>query len=397
MTFRWISSKKVTRTDLYCECPIWKRLYTLPFVVVYAAWLYGWFKVQALSTMPAWLMHKEFFFIPLFLVISTQFVMFMSRFWSVTADAFLSYQKVNRLEDAEKILVVPSENCGKAGLCVIHRRGSSVFFFFQQQKFIYDEDKHLFVKLVYPEGHELSFYKKHDGLDAGQVSSLLEYFDANEFKIPVPSFAELWREHAVAPFFVFQVFCVGLWLLDDYWYYSLFTLIMLCIFESTVVYQRLRNIKDFQTMSIPVMEVSVKRGGKWTKIASNELLPGDLLAISFGVDSEMTIPCDFVLLSGNVIVNEAMLSGESTPLLKESIDELGDDSCLLNIKTEHRNYVLFGGTKIMQISRSESSNRFDDGTIFINCKCINKSRSRHWLLCGLCPSNWLCNHSRQAG
>lgn len=70
-----------------------------------------------------------------------------------------------------------------------------------------------------------------------EAVDLLALYGKNEFNIPIPSFSTLFGEHATAPFFVFQIFCVALWCLDEYWYYSLFTLFMLVVFECTVVWQ----------------------------------------------------------------------------------------------------------------------------------------------------------------
>ena len=96
-----------------------------------------------------------------------------------------------------------------------------------------------FGPLAYPctDKPPISTFGKPKGLTQKDSEELTAQYGKNEFDIPIPTFTELFSEHATAPFFVFQIFCVGLWCLDEYWYYSLFTLFMLVVFECTVVWQ----------------------------------------------------------------------------------------------------------------------------------------------------------------
>lgn len=193
-----------------------------------------------------------------------------------------------------------------------------------------------------------SFQKSKGISSAAELNKLEQHYGTNTFDIPVPTFTELFKEHAVAPFFVFQIFCVGLWLLDDYWYYSLFTLFMLVVFESTVVWQRQRTLTEFRGMSIKPYQLWVYRLGKWTEIYSDKLLPGDLVSVG-RTKEDSGVACDMLLVEGTAIVNEAMLSGESTPLLKESI-QLRPGDVKIEPEGLDKNSFLWGGTKVLQIT-----------------------------------------------
>ena len=74
-------------------------------------------------------------------------------------------------------------------------------------------------------------------LKSKAIPELTSLYGLNEFNINIPSFTELFGEHATTPFFVFQISCIVLWCLNEYWYFSLFTLLMLVVFECTVVWQ----------------------------------------------------------------------------------------------------------------------------------------------------------------
>jgi manganese-transporting P-type ATPase len=113
-------------------------------------------------------------------------------------------------------------------------------FSYQRDTYVLQStDPLAFSVLPYPSSSHppLATYHAPKGLGGSAAQELLALYGKNEFDIPIPSFSSLFVEHATAPFFVFQVFCVALWCLDEYWYYSLFTLFMLIVFECTVVWQ----------------------------------------------------------------------------------------------------------------------------------------------------------------
>ncbi|KAG2488279.1 hypothetical protein HYH03_013129 [Edaphochlamys debaryana] len=280
--------------------------------------------------------------------------------WSISFRAAVSTADVSDLDDAEVVLVVPVRFNGKKELVPLDRRPvkegllevEELSFDFRRQRFVYDKERHAFEKLRFPDKETFEFYSKASGLgsEAKQIATYDRY-GPNRVDVPLPAFSELMKEHLVAPFFVFQVFCVLLWMLDEYFYYSFFTLFMLVTFESTVVGQRLRNLKELRALQAPKHPIQVYRCGKWESMPGESLLPGDIVSICRPSDPSEVVPADCLLLAGSCITEEAVLTGESTPQWKACISDqlLSEAGARERLSSKaHRHHILFGGTKVMQ-------------------------------------------------
>jgi len=209
------------------------------------------------------------------------------------------------------------------------------------------------------------------------------------------------QDHLVAPFFVFQVVCLFLWSLDDYWYYSAFTLCMLMFFEGMMCRQRQASLTMLRNMRRPAMNIYARRAGAWTRVSSDEIVPGDLISLTTDAfiakksrhssnsnetsnnnhkDGGHVIPCDAILVRGSCVVNEAMLTGESIPQMKESLRTrsygvvIGDDNKSIDedtsltvdgsIETTWKRHMIFSGTSLLMHSERvdiEGSNSSGSG------------------------------------
>lgn len=288
-------------------------------------------------------------------------------YWSVHVLAFLTCRRAKLPGPDVLAKVVPTANNGNSKIVPVRSAkledGSTQYFLvFQKTKYVWNEDKKTFRAVEFPVNGLLSRYSASRGLETEEaIKRATNTYGNNEMDMVVPEFHELFIERATAPFFVFQVFSVGLWCMDDYWYYSLFTLFMLIAFECTIVKQQLRNMSEIRKMGNKPYLIYAFRQNKWRHIGSNELLPGDLVSVTRSQNDNI-VPCDLVILRGSCIVDESMLTGESVPQMKESLESLDNLDTELDVEGDGKLFVLFGGTKVVQhTAPTKESLRAPDG------------------------------------
>ena len=339
-------SDEVLSIELFKSSPLLLHGYVVPFICLYTIYFSIWIFVYGMFN------YFEVGCIILAFLGIVQILVCLACHWSIHVRAKLTARKVIDIHNADCVKVIPTPNNGYPELIRLHHsKGDKlkdiISFTFQKIQYFYDEEeKKRFQPVTFPINEQFSFYQNSKGFqDEGDVKVVCRKYGPNKIEMTVPDFMELFKERATAPFFVFQVFCVGLWCLDDYWYYSLFTLFMLITFEATLVHQQQRNMQEIHNMGSKAYQIQVFRYRKWRPINSEDLLPGDICSIVRS-KSDVMVPCDMVLLRGSCIVDESMLTGEAVPQMKEPIESSPGNE-VLNLSEHRKLHILNGGTKVV--------------------------------------------------
>uniref|UniRef100_A0A0A1X7L2 Probable cation-transporting ATPase 13A1 n=1 Tax=Zeugodacus cucurbitae TaxID=28588 RepID=A0A0A1X7L2_ZEUCU len=337
----------VQNVTLHIRNPIALSGIVMPFVILYLGVFYAWIFIYGVDV------HYEAGLITVAVIAFIQILALLCCYWSVHVLTFLNCRNVKTPSVGVLAKVIPTPNNGSSQLvqvnCIRLANGEKqLYFVFQKTKYVWDEERKTFSGIAFPVHETLRHYTRSRGHETETAVKLAEQlYGSNEMKMVVPEFYELFIERATAPFFVFQIFSVALWCLDEYWYYSLFTLFMMIIFECTLVGQQLHNMAEIRKMGNKPYVINVLRQNKWRQINSDQLVPGDIVSMTRSQNDNL-VPCDIVLLRGNCIVDESMLTGESVPQMKESLETLDHLDIELDMESESKLFVLFGGTKVVQ-------------------------------------------------
>lgn len=240
--------------------------------------------------------------------------------------------------------------------------------FFENKKirYIWNDEKEIFIRL-WGLDKNVTFSQLQsmtDGLSESEQTLRRQLFGENAIHIEVQPYFRILFEEVLGPFYIFQLFSITVWFNDNYFYYGTCIIIMSLLSLISGVIQIRKNQQQLRDTVESVDYIKVCRGqDQYEDIESSKLVPGDIVVVP---TFNSILQFDGILINGNVIVNESMLTGESVPVTKtplpleqqtikssqqqqeKSIKTKQQQEIVYYDEKEHAKHTLFAGTKVMQ-------------------------------------------------
>ncbi|KAK8775011.1 hypothetical protein V5799_010458 [Amblyomma americanum] len=221
---------------------------------------------------------------------------------------------------------------------------SYCYFFNKRIKYIWKKDLQRFVKL---DGLEVDSCQDLLTMSSGLSDSDVDYqqslFGENSLLIEMTPVYKLVINEVFSPFYVYQLFIVIVWMVQLYYQFGVCVILLSIISVSVSVWQTRKQTRALKEAVHTESPVTVLRDSNEVTLSSKQLVPGDVIILP---ESHHIMECDAVLINGDCIVNESMLTGESFPITKVPVSAEDGYTCSANKRN-----TLFCGTSVLH-SRS---------------------------------------------
>ncbi|XP_047648040.1 polyamine-transporting ATPase 13A2 isoform X4 [Phacochoerus africanus] len=218
------------------------------------------------------------------------------------------------------------------------------YYLFQGRRYIWIETQQAFCQVsLLDHGRTCDdIHRSCTGLSLQDQTVRKTIYGPNMISVPVKSYLQLLVDEALNPYYGFQAFSIALWLADHYYWYALCIFLISAVSICLSIYKTRKQSQTLRDMVKLSVRVCVCRpGGEEEWVDSSELVPGDCLVLP---QEGGPMPCDAALVSGECMVNESSLTGESIPVLKTALPE----GPVPYFPETHRRHTLFCGTLILQ-------------------------------------------------
>ncbi|XP_042231973.1 polyamine-transporting ATPase 13A3-like isoform X2 [Homarus americanus] len=226
------------------------------------------------------------------------------------------------------------------------------YFIFQHIKYIWTPEKMTFTRLYgYDQNTPIkSLLNDFRGFTAQEQMQRQILYGLNMISVEVKSYWHLLVTEILNPFYVFQIASITLWSFDNYVLYATCIFLVSCLSIIVSLHETRKQsqsvhdmVEASNTSNISILRATPEETTVEVEVNATELVPGDVVVLP---STGCSMPCDAVLISGNAIVNESMLTGESVPVTKTPITLSEENEIYLPKK--HKRHTLFCGTSVIQ-------------------------------------------------
>jgi magnesium-transporting ATPase (P-type) len=268
-------------------------------------------------------------------------------YWSPKLFVYFTRIKSD-LSSAELVGIYDQGSYKEADVLVVSIKNKDlVYFEYKKQRYMIENNKYSPINAQLSGSCQELLGKS--SVTAHDAREYLAKYGYNTLDIDPKSLTELILAKVSHPFYLFQSLSVFIWIRTGY-----FTFAFVILFSSigsiiNEIYLTRKAEKNLQELIPAQGDVMVIRDSKSQKIHASHLVVGDIIVL----EGMKNVPGDIIVLKGQAVVDEASLTGESLPVVKNPIPNISE-----NFKAESfKNSIIFAGSDILLVKDDKASSQ----------------------------------------